>query len=179
MLEFLAALAAQPQTVDPRGKQRSLYVGRPSRGSHTCKASVNCAEISVCRSWPAAMRRLANPVGPAVSVKIRVAQEPMASPRAYPVSPKKAMATPHASLNARVEIGRSGAQTPSCRRTRLSLLPIRTAADSHVRTVRQPYRATRSHATGHPAATRARVSIAHNPEAGHPDPATRHFAWHD
>jgi len=56
---------------------------------------------------------------------------------------------------------------------------MRTVAYSHERTGRQPYRATRSHAAGQPAATRARVSIAHDPKFGHPDPATRHFcvAW--
>jgi len=148
ILAFFAVLSAQPKTVAPRGKQRSPYVGRPSTGSHTCKASVNCAEISVCRSWPAAMRRLANPVGPALSVKIKKAQESMASPRAHLVPPKKAVTTPHASLIAQIDIGRSGAQTPSCRRTRLSLRPIRTAADSYVRTDRQPYRATGNHEAG-------------------------------
>ena len=173
-----ACSAAVDSALVPRGIQRSSHVGRPRRGSHTSKASVNCAEISVCRSWPAAMRRLANPVGPAVSVRINVAQEPMATPRAHPVPPKKAVATPHASLNARVEIGRNGAQTLSCARTRSSLRPIRTAAASHVRTGRQPYRATCCHAAGPPAATRVRVSIAHDPEAGHPDHAPHPHPWH-
>jgi len=51
--------------------------------------------------------------------------------------------------------------------------------NSHVSTGRQLYRATGCRAAGPPAATRVRVFIAHDPEAWHPDPATRHFARHD
>jgi len=70
----------------------------------------------------------------------------MATPRAHVATPKSSVAKPHASFDARVQIGRDGGKnTQLSTHTRFSVGPIKTAAASHARAANQ---------TGPPAATR-------------------------
>jgi len=70
----------------------------------------------------------------------------MATPRSHIVTTKTSVAKSHASLDARVQIGRNGGKkTQLSTQTRSFVRPIRTAAASHARAANQ---------TGPPAATR-------------------------
>jgi len=79
-------------------------------------------------------------------VRISVAQEPMATPRAHQVPPRKAVATAthHASMNARVEIGRNGGLN-----AQLSTHQVFRAANQNHR-----FHVRAANDTGPPAATR-------------------------